>query len=374
MLDFTSALYLGLRHPSGSLRSWSSLTTGVPAAMRTFPDATAVALEAAALMGFEHGLLLPSTLHLFWDLFGLLAKGRAAIYTDEGIYPIVRWGVERAARKARVGGFAHFDPNALRDCLKKHPAGDSCPIVVTDGFCPGCGRPAPLADYLEAVRERGGYLVIDDTQALGILGHSPGPFSPYGTGGGGTLRWSNLSGPDIVVGASLAKGFGAPVTVLAGSGAVVRWFEEKSETRVHCSPPSAASLAAAEHALAVNRKRGDFLRLRLAEMVRHFRRGLCGSGISPIGGNFPVQTLTHLSGLDPSRLYLHLLKKGIRTVPQRGRCGAGMKISFIITALHRKRDIDRVAHIIKRYADGAVRSHRGRINHETWIELRRRAL
>ena len=32
MLDFTSALYLGLRHGSGSLRPWSALTTGVPAA------------------------------------------------------------------------------------------------------------------------------------------------------------------------------------------------------------------------------------------------------------------------------------------------------------------------------------------------------
>jgi hypothetical protein len=30
MLDFTSALYLGFRHPNRSLRPWSQFTTGVP--------------------------------------------------------------------------------------------------------------------------------------------------------------------------------------------------------------------------------------------------------------------------------------------------------------------------------------------------------
>ena len=33
VLDFTSALYLGLRHPSSSLRPWSGLTTGKPAVL-----------------------------------------------------------------------------------------------------------------------------------------------------------------------------------------------------------------------------------------------------------------------------------------------------------------------------------------------------
>jgi hypothetical protein len=64
-------------------------------------------------------------------------------------------------------------------------------------------------------------LVIDDTQALGILGHSPGPHAPYGKGGGGSLQWAGIGGPDVLVVSSLAKGFGAPVAVLAGSEATV---------------------------------------------------------------------------------------------------------------------------------------------------------
>src|SRR4029077_17824252 len=37
VLDFTSALYLGMKHPSGSLRSWSHFTRGVPAALFGLP-------------------------------------------------------------------------------------------------------------------------------------------------------------------------------------------------------------------------------------------------------------------------------------------------------------------------------------------------
>ena len=33
VLDFTSASYLGLRHPRRTLRPWPRLTTGVPAAL-----------------------------------------------------------------------------------------------------------------------------------------------------------------------------------------------------------------------------------------------------------------------------------------------------------------------------------------------------
>ncbi len=62
-----------------------------------------------------------------------------------------------------------------------------------------------------SVRRFGGLLVIDDTQALGILGRNPGQDAPYGRGGGGSLRRANIQGPDILVGASLAKGFGVPI-------------------------------------------------------------------------------------------------------------------------------------------------------------------
>jgi 8-amino-7-oxononanoate synthase len=145
----------------------------------------------------------------------------------------------------------------------------------------------------------------------------------------------------VVLVSSLAKGFGVPVAVLSGSAAMVRRFEAGSETRVHCSPPSTAVLRAAEHALAVNEKQGDALRLRLAQRARHFRERLAQAGFSTLGGLFPVQTLAPIPGLDTVRLHEDLLALGVKTVLHRGRHGYGPRISFIVTALHSPGDIDR---------------------------------
>ena len=67
-----------------------------------------------------------------------------------------------------------------------------------------------------------GLLVIDDTQALGIFGKRTKGESPYGSGGGGSLRWHALQTPRIVAVSSLAKAFGAPVAVVAGSARLTK--------------------------------------------------------------------------------------------------------------------------------------------------------
>jgi 8-amino-7-oxononanoate synthase len=351
MFDFTSALYLGLRHPTGSLRPWAQLTSGRPGALPTPARQVRVAQALARLQGCEMATLSSSTLHLFWDLFGVLAGGSVAMYMDAGTYAIAQWCVERAAaRGVPVRRFPHHDPEALRRQLRHDARRGLQPLVVADGFCTGCGGSAPLAVYLENVREYGGYLILDDTQALGIFGHSPGPDAPYGRDGGGSLRRSNVSGPDMLVVSSLAKGFGVPVAVLAGSELMVRDFEARSQTRVHCSPPSAAVIHAAEQALGGNEQCGDNLRLRLAQLVRHFRSKLKQIAPSGTGGLFPVQTLVPAPGLDVKTLYDRLLQWGIRTVLHRGRNGHCPRISFLITALHRQSEIDRAVDALGRIA------------------------
>jgi 8-amino-7-oxononanoate synthase len=343
VLDFTSALYLGMRHPSASLRPWSNLTTGRPAVLGTPSSQWPIAQAIADLVGCERATLGPSTLHLFWDLFGLLAREDVAIYVDAGAYPIARWGAERAARCGMpLGVFPHHAPDVLHQWLRRDAYQQRQPVVVTDGFCPGCGAVAPLAAYHASVQAYGGYLIIDDTQALGILGQPCGCDSaPYGTGGGGSLRWCGISGPEIVVVNSLAKGFGVPLAVLAGRNNLVAAFEDQSETQVHCSPPSVATLRAAEHALALNEARGDSLRSHLAALVRQFRRRLAALGLAAGKGLFPVQTLAPLPRLDPGLIHRHLLEMGIRAVLHRPRCQHRAAISFLMMALHCLTDLSR---------------------------------
>lgn len=341
MLDFTSGLYLGLRHPSASLQPWDALTLGRPAGLQEPPGATAVAADLARLQGGEAAALLPSTLHLFWDLFRILGEDNVVILMDAGIYPIARWGVERvAALGVPVDIFPHLDATAAERLARSWAQSKRRPVIVADGYSPGRGMAAPLAAYAEIARAYGGYLVLDDTQALGIFG-TPHSSTPYGRGGGGSLQRHGIAGPHLVVGASLAKGFGVPMAVLVASHTLVRQFKARSETYTHTSPPSTVVIMAAQHALEVNRQCGNRLRLHLWQLVRRLRIRLDLMGLTAKGGEFPVQTLELTPSLDGTQLHGRLRREGVETVLHRGRNGGKAQVSFLLTARHMPQDIDR---------------------------------
>jgi len=350
VIDLTSSLYLGLKHDSRSVPGWERLTTGVPAALAQAPAVGTLAQGLAGLIGTEAATLAPSTLHAFWDLFAGMDAGE--IHVDAGTYPIAWWGAERArCRGAVVRPFRHHDPAALRQAVAaegrgRNPEDGRRLVVLTDGFCPGCGRVAPIESYLAIVAPVGGLVVVDDTQALGVLG-TPAPGHPFGRGGGGTARWLQLSSPGLIVVASLAKGFGVPVATVAGSDAAMRRYVAKSETRVHCSPPSNAHLSAAISALRINAARGDALRRHLAGLVSQFRAMLGALGMPLTPGLFPVQSTGAATGLDLEMVHLRLAELGVKTVLNWPRCRQGIALTFIITAAHRKTDITQVAQAVE---------------------------
>ncbi len=338
VLDFTSVLYLGFLHSSRELRPWQQFTTGVPAALAEPKISNAVANKLARLQGCEQSTLSPSTLHLFWDLFALITEQPTAIYLDAGAYPIARWGVERAAlRDALIHYFPHRDGATLAQMIGRESSRRR-PIIVSDGICTGCGCTVPVASYLKIARQRDGLVILDDTQALGLLGSNPDNSAPYGHGGGGSLRHSLLGGPEVILVSSLAKSFGVPVAVLSGSKAFVQHFQANSKSRVHCSPPSIVTLHAAERALYLNKTEGDIRRHRLAANVQSFRHMLAEVGLMADGGLFPVQTIRLLPYIDVAQLHQTLLDRGVRSVLRRG-CNGRLAISFVITARHRLNSI-----------------------------------
>ncbi len=344
-MDFTSALYLGFTHDSGSLR-WDQLTTGVPAALRRPPQAAEPELGFAALVGCEQAVAQTSTLHAAWDLFGESCPRRVALLYDDAAYPVLRWGLERAAHRGLpVVGFAHHDPEALARALSDLPVGTR-PWVVTDGFCPGCSQIAPLREYTRLAAARGGRVIIDDTQALGLVGSDPARARPFGAGGGGSLRRLGLADPAIVVLASLAKAFGVPLAMVAGTAAFIDRFVERSETLIHCSPPSIAHLTAASQALRRNATEGEQLRARLARRVRFFRRVMRASGVKMRGGLFPLQRLPVGSPREGLRVQQALAAHGVRAVVERVRCRPQVAITFVITVRHDDGQLRRAAAVL----------------------------
>jgi 8-amino-7-oxononanoate synthase len=343
MLDFTSSLYLGLAHPSVSLTPWRELTLGVPAALAQAPETSELTGELARLVGAEVGLLYPSTLHLFRDLFGVVAGKETRLLVDAKAYPIARWGTEQVQLRGTVcETYSHHDAAEMARKARRAFRTGLRPVIVTDGLCPSCGRLAPLPELARVATEYGGQLVVDDTQALGIVGRPAGKAAPLGVGGGGTLAWYGLRGPHVHSGSSLAKGFGAPLAVLLGSATALGKVASEGATRIHTSPPSMASIAAARAALSTNAATGDLLRARLARRVAHFRAGLAGIGAQPISAlPLPMQTVALPAGQSARAVLAALDALKVRALITEG-CGGGPVLSVILTARHANSDIDRL--------------------------------
>lgn len=352
MADFTNALYLGLRHASATLPGWQALTLGRPAVLAEPHGALDTAAALAQLQGMAAAVLLPSTLHLFWDLLRQLARqSRVALLLDAGAYPVLHWAAEGAAAVgAQVRRFAHHDAAALAPLAEQALRAGLRPIIVCDGFCTGCNRAAPLPAYARIAALSGGTLVLDDTQALGVLGHTPSAACPYGHGGGGSLCWHGLSGAHVMVGASLAKGFGAPLAALSGDASLIERFAQDSQTRLHCSPPSIASVQAAQAALMANAAAGTRWRARLLHLVQRLRAAVMRAGLDAVGTlPFPVQSFVsrHAPGAAAFAQVLQRLHAGgVQTLLTRGCQGLAPRLSFIVTARHSAAQIDRAAALL----------------------------
>jgi 8-amino-7-oxononanoate synthase len=347
-LDFSSALYLGLRHPAEKLSAWDALSLGKPAALEDPPGAKRLAAALASLQGCAAATLLPSTLHLFWDLFGVLAREPLAVLIDAGAYPVARWGAERGrARGLPVEVFPANDAGAAAKLARRALADGRRPLILADGYCPGSDRAPPLADYAAIAHATAGYLVLDDTQVLGLFGRDGGGSVPRAG-----LRRPELAGAEIVVGASLAKGFGAPLAVLAGGRELVERFERDSLTRVHASPPSAAAIMAGWRALLVNRVCGARLRQLLCERIGQLRAALAAIGLACRGGGFPVQSVALGPGVDSRALYEGLRRGGVETVLQ--SVGDALTLTFLLRADHAPADIERAVAVLKQLLQEAL--------------------
>jgi len=356
VLDFTSALYLGLVHEHASLRPWHQLTTGKPAVLSTMPGVRALAADLALLAGCEAATLAPSTLHLFIDVFRIWGCRSTTVFIDSALYQIGLWGVERATGLGMPAHrFSHHDPGSLARSLRRDMR--RTPVIVTDGYCPCCGEPAPIPAYLDCLGGQRGWMVIDDTQALGVLGRAPCTRVPLGLGGGGIMQWFGIRDPRIVLISSLAKAFGVPMAFLAGTRSLVDRFEQVSETRVHCSPISAPALHAAEQAIAFNEHEGDRARGTLMQSILRLQRKLQASPLRLRGGAFPLQSLSSVPYLTAEEIHRRLDASEIQTVLQKART-SGPRIAFLLTARHTLHDIDRLGAALLAMSEPSLRIKR----------------
>ncbi|HEU0034192.1 MAG TPA: aminotransferase class I/II-fold pyridoxal phosphate-dependent enzyme [Kofleriaceae bacterium] len=332
MIDLTRALYLGLVHPHAQLAPWPMLTSGQPAALGEPASTRTHARRLARLMGFASATLAPSTLHVVTDLYAALPARVRAIHVHACSYAITQWGLERA----RLRGTAIRSFRSVRElaaCL------EPCAAIVCDAICVTCRRVAPLVALQQLAARTNGWLVIDDSQGLGLLGARPSRALPYGRGGAGTLRWTGAARDRVIAIGSCAKALGVPLAFVAASEPVVAWFEATSGTRTYASPCNAASVAGLDAALRHNEDRGDELRARLLDRIRRFRSAVALRGGCLEPGTFPVQTTRPLPACAARALHDRLRRRGVRAFRVRGDRGTS-RIGFAVTAAHDADAID----------------------------------
>ena len=131
------------------------------------------------MAGGERATPVTSTLHLFWDCWSARSDP-VRIYMDAGTYAIARWGVERAAARACA-----FDVSAPR--CRRVTADDRGGRACSEAnrrrrrFLPNLRQRGTTAEYLRCVSGTVD-LVLDDTQALGVLGSRTAAVRPGGAG------------------------------------------------------------------------------------------------------------------------------------------------------------------------------------------------
>lgn len=327
MIDLTSATYLGFTHGHAELAPWRVLTTGRPSALDD--RSRQLAARLAELVGLPRAVLAPSTLHIVTDLYAALPVD--TIYLDPCAYAITKWGLERAQLRG-------VEVLPLRGAVKPNSA------IICDTVCVTCQRVAPMQTLHALARCSNSWLIVDDSQGVGLLGERPSRVAPYGRGGGGTLRWAGTPRDRTIVLGSCAKAFGVPLAFLAGEASTVEWFERIAATRVHTSPCNAAELAALDAALRKNADDGDELRARLLRNIHRFRREAALRGASLEGGQFPLQTTPRLPRHVARTLESRLARRGIRAL--RLRAGHDNRLGFVVTAGHEPAAIDTAGAII----------------------------
>jgi len=232
---------------------------------------------------------------------------------------------------ARLVRFRHNDVDHLLALLGKH-AGARRRLVVTEGVYSMEGDVCPLPAIVEAARQHGAILVLDDAHAFGVLGE----------GGRGTREHHGVPADsvDVVVG-TFGKAMGSFGAFVAGRRELIGYLKNRARSYIYTTalPPSV---------VAVNRRAlervqdAKSLRTQLARFAEQVRASVRQAGMDVSDDPTPIVPV--VLGRDRRALQVAeaLLGRGflvqaIRppTVPE-----GTARLRVTVSAGHRQEEVD----------------------------------
>ena len=229
----------------------------------------------AEWMGTEDALLYPSVTLANHGALPALAGRRDAIAVDQYAHHCVHTGAKLAgAHGARVGTFAHNDPDALEHTLKSLRPYRTA-VVAVDGVYSMTGTLPRLAEFREVARRHDAILYVDDAHATGLLGDH----------GRGTVQGALGDYADTLVVGSLSKAMSCAGGFVACPERVRLPLAIRSGPIIFGGPVPPMYLDAICVAVRIVRS-GEYavLRGRLTANVRRFVDGLTAAGVPATGG------------------------------------------------------------------------------------------
>ncbi len=265
----------------------------------------------------------------------LIARSDTVVI-DRLVHASVVEGVRLAFGKVRR--FRHNDIESLRKNLEV--SSDSKGIlVVVDGVYSMEGDIAPLPRIVEACKEFGARIMVDDAHGLGVLG----------AGGRGTLEHFGLiDDVDLVMG-TFSKSFASLGGFVAGDARVISYIKHHSRALIFSAAMPPSAIAAAQAALDVIKSEPE-IRENLWRNTRFLMDAVVGLGFDTGPTETPIVPLIVGDDIRTAYFWKRLFEEGLFTncVLAPGVQEGSQRIRMCLMATHTMEDLEKVVEICGR--------------------------
>ena len=344
MINLGSNNYLGLatdprvkRAAREAVDAWGTGTTGARVLNGTLDLHADLERRLARFFRREAAIFFTSGyLANLGVIAGLAGRGDAVVL-DRRAHASIMDGARLSY--AEVKRFRHNDVSDLRRVLES--CGDAGKLVAIDGVYSMEGELAPLPRIVDACREFGARLVLDDAHGLGVLGRE----------GRGTAEHFGLEDEvDVIVGTT-SKSLPAVGGFAIADPDVVEFLRYSGTCRafLFAASPPAAAVAAVREALSIL-EHEPALRRRLADLTQRVHHAMGQLGFATLGSQTPIVSIVVGTLERTFEAWRRLSEEGIFTnvvLPPAVPAGACL-IRMALTAAHTDAQIDRVLETLER--------------------------
>lgn len=344
MINLGSNNYLGLatdprvkRAAVEAVEKWGAGTTGSRVLNGTLDLHADVERRLARFFRRDAALFFTSGYMANLGVISGLAGRGDVVVLDRHAHASIVDGAKLAY--ADVKRFRHNDPNDLRRVLEA--CGDAGKLVAVDGVYSMEGEIAPLPRIVDACREFGARLVLDDAHGLGVLGRN----------GRGTAEHFGLEDQiDVIVGTT-SKSLPAVGGFAVADRQIVEYLRYGGTCRpfLFAASPPAAAMAAVREALTIVEQE-PALRRRLSDITRRMLHALNGLGFDTQGSQTPIIPIVAGSLEQTFEAWRMLSEDGVfvNVVLPPAVPAGGCLIRMTFTAAHTDAQLDRVIEALER--------------------------